>query len=165
MGRFIHPGKATVVFAPAATLAAPTDTQIAAGQVLTEPSPTPAVEGMTIMSGWETTANNVATPDVADTFDTTIPGRTSGATPTAEFYRDDTPGGEVFEALVEGDDGYVIIGPAGLAVADECEVWPVRISTVNASQVDNTDTPAKFMVTFAVTSPPEKRAVVADGTP
>ncbi len=159
-GRYMYPGKAKVVFAPAvANPAAPTAPEISAGTVLTQPGSTVAT-GMKEMRNWETSAGTTPVPDVASTFDSTIPGRQSAGEPQIEFYDDDAASNAIRTALAEGTSGYVIIMPQGQTTGRRCEVWPVKVNTVNQNQVTNGADPATFTVTFAVPSAPTKTAVV-----
>ena len=63
-------------------------------------------------------------------------------------------------ALAEGTAGYMIRMPEGDVPTDRCEVWPVRVSALNDSAITSANEAKTFMVTFAVTSEPNKNAVI-----
>ncbi len=160
-GNYIPSGVAKVVWAPAATMASPTPAQITAGQVLTVPTATPAVEALKEMAGWETAANSAPIPNLATNFTASIPGRKSGSTATCTFYDDASGEGPIFAAFEEEDDGFMLIMPHGQSTGALVEVWPARVSTINRNPLKADDDPAQFVVSFEVTGPPNKTATVA----
>lgn len=160
MPRFFPSAKSKVVFAPAvANLAAPSGAEITAGTVLTVPASTVAA-GLIALDNWETDGANIEVPDVASTFDKTIPGRSSAKEPSAAFYDDDAASVAIRTALAEGTAGFMIIMKMGQTTGRRCEVWPCRVNTLNDSQVHNKNEAAQFSATFAITDAPNKNAVV-----
>lgn len=159
MSRYIPSGKAKVVFAPAATLTAPTQAQIAAGTVLTTAGGT-LIDGLAEMNGWETEPDNIDVPDVQSKFDSQIPGRTKAGKATTTHYDNDAAA-TIRTALAETTAGYMIIMRYGSTTGNRAEVYPCTVSALNDSQVDNKNAPAMFTVSYAITSTPSKVAVIA----
>lgn len=159
MARYHSSNKAKVVFAPAvSSIAAPSRAEITAGTVLTVAGST-AYAGLIEDSGWETVASDITVPDVGTDFDGTIPGRQAASSASMKFYADDAST-TVRTALAEGTAGYMIRMPEGDVPTDRCEVWPVRVSALNDSAITSANEAKTFMVTFAVTSEPNKNAVI-----
>jgi hypothetical protein len=153
MGRFIPNENTWIAFAPTppASLAAPKSTELTA-----------ATEVTSLVSGLNFSAQGsaVPTPDLSTLFETSIPGTTT-ATASMDGYRDDTSD-DLWELLPRGTEGVVYIARYGgkPAVADNVEVWPVRvISRTNANMTNNTV--ATFTVTFSVPEEPVEDATVA----
>ena len=160
MARYIPSGVAKVVFAPAvSSIAAPTQAEIAAGTVLTSAGGT-LIDALAEMNNWETAVDNIDVPDVQTTFDSQIPGRTKASNPTTMHYDNDAAA-TIRTALAEGTAGYMIIMRYGSTTGKRAEVYPCKVSSLNDSQVDNKNTPAMFTVTYAVSSKPNKVAVIA----
>lgn len=159
MGRYIPSGVAKVVFAPAATLTAPTQAQINAGTVLTAAGGT-LIDALAEMNGWETNPDNVDVPDVQSKFVGQIVGQTKAPNPSTLHYDNDAAA-TIRTALAEGTAGFMIIMRYGQGVGKRAEVYPCTVSSLNDSQVDNKNNAAMFTVTYAVTSAPSKVAVQA----
>lgn len=159
MARFHPSNKTKVVFAPAvASLAAPSRAEITAGTVLTVAAGT-TVAGLVEMAGFETAASDITVPDVATDYDATIPGRKQASNASLTFYDDDASA-TVRTALAENTAGYVIIMPYGDVPTKRCEVWPVRVSALNDSQITSANEAKKFMVNVSITASPNKNAVI-----
>lgn len=159
--RYIPSGNAKVVFAPSiSSTSAPTVAEINAGTVLTVPGST-ATAGLAEMSNWETAASNIEVPDVASTFDKTIPGRTKAGEPSISFYDDSAGTSTVRTALAEGTAGYMVIMRYGQTVGKRAEVYPCKVSALNDSQVNNKNEPAMFTAVFAITDTPNKNASIS----
>lgn len=155
MARFHPSNKSKVVFAPAvASLSAPSRAEITAGTVLTVAGST-TLAGLKEMSGWETAASDITVPDVGTDHDGVIPGRTSTSTATMTFYDDDASS-TIRTACAEDTTGYIILFPYGDSTGVRVETWPVRVSTLNDSQITSANEAKTFTVTFSVTSKPNK---------
>jgi len=159
MARFHPSNKTKVVIAPAvASLAAPSGPEITAGTVLTVAAST-TLAGLVEMSGFETAPSDISVPDVGTSFDGMIPGRRAASAASMTFYDDDASS-TIRTALAEGTVGYIIIMPYGQTAGRRCEVWPVRVSAVNDSQITSANEAKKFVVSMSVTADPSKVAVV-----
>lgn len=160
-GRYLTSGVSKVIFAPAiANKAAPSRVELTAGTILTQPS-VDVVEGLVELTGFETTPSNITTPDVASRFDKTIPGRTASTDAAATFYDDVDPiNDNIRSDLAEGTNGFIVIMYRGDVPTETCEVWPVRVSSNNSSQVTSANEAATYTVGFGITGQPEKNAVI-----
>ncbi len=159
MSRYIPSGVSKVVFAPAcASIAAPTQAEITAGTVLNVAGGTVAA-GLAHMDGWETAVSNIDVPDVQTTFDGQIPGRTKASEASCTFYDDDASS-TIRTALAEATAGYMIIMRYGGTTGKRAQVYPCKVSTLNDSQINAENTASMFVVTFAVTSAPNKNGVI-----
>jgi hypothetical protein len=141
-----------VFFLPAvASLAAPTQAELTAGDDLSAEIPVDGVE----KGG---SANNASQAMLGDAFVAEEPG-TWGRTLTITFMRDTA--GVAWASFGYRTDGFLLFAPDGLTGAGaEVEVWPVtsheRQPTPSAENEYQ-----KFTVTFAVTTAPELDAVMA----
>lgn len=159
MARWIPDGKSKLTFCPAvANLAAPTSGELAAGTVLCTPG-TYVTAGLKEMAGFETTQEFKVMQDVATSTDSKIPGRKSLPDAHLTFYDDDAST-TIRTALAEGTVGFLVLMPYGQVSSKRCEVWPVTIGALNTSQIVGGGDVATFMVAVAVTSLPNKLAVV-----
>lgn len=160
MARLIPNETTKVHFVPAIASAAlePTVTEITGGTDLTK-------DLVTLEAS--TTGQTVPTPSFDTLFETSIPG-TVTATFTAEFYLDDEDNG-AWDALPRGTSGYFVIarfgwsGTGNVPVADdECEVWPVRITTRSALALTNNES-QRFNIEASVPVEPNEAAEVQTG--
>lgn len=157
MARFHPSNKSKVVIAPAvSSLSAPSRAEITAGTVLTVAGSTVAA-GLKEMSGFETSASDITVPDVGTDHDGTIPGRTSSSNAMLTFYDDDASA-TIRTALAEGTTGYLIIFPYGDSNGVRVEVWPIRVSALNDSQVNSANEAKTFTAAVSITSKPNKAA-------
>ena len=138
------------------SLAAPTAAEIAGATKLT---------GLVISLTAQATGNSIPTPNLEETFETSIPGTTTGSF-TGDFYRDDADD-LAWETLERGTTGYFIISRFGgtgtnnrPAAGEGCEVWPVRILSRTASAMAS-NTAQTFTCSAAVPEVPVENAVVA----
>lgn len=152
MARITPDGYTKIHFVPTiASPAAPTLVEITAGTELT-PYLTPA--GLdTPEEGNDADSSSIASPR-----DFTVPA-TVGGDVSGEFYRDDGTGSTTdaaFLALPRLTQGYLVIARFGgggtdyaIAVADEVEVWEVRVSQRSNSRITRGEV-LRFTSTFAV---------------
>ena len=152
MARITPDGYTKIHFVP--TVAAPatiTLVEIAAGEELT-PFLTPA--GLdTPEDGTDADSSSIASPR-----DFSVPA-TIGGDITGEFYRDDGTGSTTdaaWDALPRLTQGYLVIARFGgtdtdnaIKVADEVEVWEVRVSQRSNSRITRGEV-LRFTSTFAV---------------
>lgn len=150
--RYIRRGVSKFYFLPtvagytSAGTGAPTSGELSGGTDLTG-----QIAGV---DGWQLTVNQVATPDMATDFDSSIPGTKAADASSFDFYEDDTTA-TIETLLPTGTSGYIYIQRkgAGTAKTKSCDLFPVRVgSKTPMYSADNE--PAKFKVTFTVTSKP-----------
>lgn len=159
MARWIPDAKSKVTFCPGvANLAAPTSGELAAGTVLCTPG-TYITAGLKEMSGFETTQEFKVMQDVATRVDSKLAGRQSLPDASMTFFDDDASS-TIRTALAEGSVGFLVIMPYGQVTGKRCQVWPCTIGALNDSQIIAGGDPATFMVAVAVTSQPNKLAVL-----
>jgi hypothetical protein len=148
---FFRRGKSKIYFLPAiANLAAPTAPEFTAGQDLSE--------AVVAIGGFQFSNSPIATPDLATTFDSQIPGSDT-ADNTSLTFKDDVAATVIRTALAKGTNGYIVLCPYGKVTAKRAETWPVTSTGFN-DQWDLGNTAAQAMVQFAVTAPPNQAAVL-----
>lgn len=116
------------------------------------------------ISGLSFSNDPIATPDLASTFTTTIPGEDTADTPVLTFYdRDENDASNLIRAALDkGATGYLLIGPYGLRVANagrRMEIWKITSTGKNDEWSAGND-PARYAVGFAVTAEPTQDATV-----
>lgn len=155
MPRLIADGEIKVNWVPTiASVAAPTVAEISAGTEITD-----------FMSSLETPLEGSA-PDASDlssAFNKTVAG-TFGGSVNATMYRDDTTD-TAWTTFPRNTTGYIVLRRFGgsdvvWAVADEVEVWNLRVITRSPVNLDR-ETVQAFVVNFATLDEPELAATVA----
>lgn len=156
--RFMRRGITQIHNVPTITnLAAPTVAEVVSGTELVDIN---AVEGFT----WSNEA--IDTPDLKDTFKTTIPGEDSGADSSITFY-ELSDGTGYWTALSKGTETNIVIARYGgtdtnkaLKIGDKVDVFPVQVGSI-ASQISTGNEPALYTVSFAITAPPKQNVALA----
>lgn len=155
MSRFMRREITKVWFVP--TLTAPTGpshTEISAGTDLTD--------DIAEINGFVFSNSPIMTPDLGAKFVNQIPGEDTTEDSGLVFYQD-KDNTDIYDALVKGDDGFIVffdIGYAGSApaAADVVDVWPVTISSKSKHYTAGNEA-AQFEVKFAMTKPPSNDAI------
>lgn len=151
MPRYFRRGKSKIRFLPAiANQSAPSSGEMTAGTDLT-----PSIADV---GGFGYSNSPIATPDLASTFTTSIPGEDTTDDSSITFYDDDTSSA-VRTLLAKGVTGFIVRMPYGQIATRRAEVWPVTSTGVNDEWTTGND-PARFTVGFAITSVPTLTAVV-----
>lgn len=159
MARYRIGATEKVVFAPAiASLAAPTQAELNAGTVLTVAG-TAVAAGLVEMANFESASQFIDVPDTASSFTAKIAGRKTAGDPTMTFYDDDASA-TIRTALAEGTSGYIVRMPYGQTTGKRADVFPVTVGSLNDAQLTSANEAAKFMVAVAITSTPNKVALV-----
>lgn len=140
----------------AATSMIPTRAELAGGTDLT-----PYIAEL---DGWSQTNNTIETPDMADTFDSKIPGSDAADDSSMTFYEDEVDA-DLETTLAKGTTGYIVILRKGDVPANNSmDVFPVRVASQSPQYTADNEA-AKFMVNFVITSRPLQGAPVpAAGT-
>ncbi|MCX4606845.1 hypothetical protein OG402_41190 [Streptomyces anulatus] len=129
----------------------PTRTELTAG--------TEFSEFIAAMDGWTVANNEIETPNMADTYDSTIPGSDKADTSTFTFYEDEVDA-EIEEMLAKGTTGYVVILRKGDVPANNSmDVFPIRVASQSPQYTADNEA-AKFVVTCSITSRPVQGAPV-----
>lgn len=157
MARYFRRGKSKVLFTPTvagysatAGTGSPTRAEITAGTPLT-----PQVAEVT---GFQFSNSPIATPDLNSTFTSTIAGEDTAADSGFTFYDDDAAT-TIRTALAKGTKGFILMFPYGDVATKRCEVWPVE-STGVADEWSAGNDPARFAVSFGITSPPSLNGTI-----
>lgn len=111
------------------------------------------------VEGWALENTPLETPDLGNTFASSIPGEDKAATSSLTFYEDLSS--EVVETLLaKGVEGFIVILRKGdVAGSKSLDSFPVRVASRAAAYSTGTE-PAKFKVVFAVTDSPTLDAAV-----
>lgn len=127
MGRFVAEGrmKAVLVTSAPATLSAPTQAEIAAGTDLVGSD---QAEALVEIVGFQVQNNTIATPSYASLTVGNVAGQQTVPDSAMEWYKDDTDS-TIYSAVAEGTTGWIILMHDGIGAGEECEVWPVSVST------------------------------------
>lgn len=157
MPRFNRRGQEKVYFVPVlASQTAPSAAAIVAGQ--------PLHLGLRAISGFNYTGEDLDVSDMSDTWGKTIPGGDTAADSTMTFYEGDDAADverDIEDALVKGDDGFIVFCPTGVPVAtSRVRVWPVRVKSNNPDETAE-NAGATFTVGFSIPNPPTLDAVAA----
>lgn len=133
----------------------PTRTEITSG--------TEFSEYIAAMDGWTVQNNEIETPNMADTYDSTIPGSDKADTSTFTFYEDEVTA--VLEtSFAKGTTGYIVIFRKGDVPANlSMDVFPIRVASQSPQYTADNEA-AKFMVTCSITSRPVQGAAVPAAT-
>jgi hypothetical protein len=157
MARFFRRGKTKTFWVPTIASAAliPTAAEVNAGTNMTA--------SVADIAGFNFSNSPIATPDMASTFTSNIPGEDVAADSTLTFYEDTTTN-TLQTTLAKGVSGYVAIFFAGIAganpaAADKAEVWPVQ-STGPFREYSMGNDSARWGVKFAMTAPPNFSATL-----
>lgn len=155
MARFTRKGKSKLWFVPTLTsTTSPSITEIQAGTEITGQ--------VSDMSGWTFESTRIPTPNMADVFTPQIAGEDQVGTPTVTIYDDDSGagGGTIRTALAKDAAGYLVHAPYGLTATKKCRVYPIQSSGPN-DEITVANEPARFVVGFAITSPPKTDSTLA----
>ncbi|KPI31341.1 hypothetical protein OV320_2557 [Actinobacteria bacterium OV320] len=116
------------------------------------------------MDGWTVSNNEIDTPDMADTYDSTIPGSDKADSSSFTFYEDEVTA-TLETTFAKGTTGYVVILRKGDVPANaSMDVFPIRVASQSPQYTADNEA-AKFMVTCSITSRPlQGAAVPAAGT-
>lgn len=157
MAKFFRRGKTKIYWVPTIASASliPTTAEVTAGTNLT-----PSVADV---NGFAFTNSPIDVPDLSTTFTSNIPGEDTAADSSLTFYEDTTTN-TLQTTLAKGVSGYIAIffsGTAGAnpAAGDKAEVWPVQ-STGPTREYSMGNDPARWMVAFAMTAPPNFSATL-----
>lgn len=156
--KFMRRGTSLFYFVPtiAAQSMIPTRAELTAGTNLTQ--------AIAELDGWTQTNNTIDTPDMADTFDSKIPGSDAADDSSMTFYEDEDE--DTIETLLaKGTSGYIVILRKGDVPASESmDIFPVRVASQSPQYTADNEA-AKFQVTFTITSRPVQGAAVPAATP
>ena len=140
--RFIRQGVTVVKFSPTipADVAAPTRVEIdAAADLTTETAD---------VSGFQTTAGKVTTPDMASKSETEAVGIRSPGDSSLTFYAD-LDGASARTVLPEDQVGVIYMLKEGDVAGRLMDVFPVEVASVGDEYAMGS-TPARFQVNFAI---------------
>lgn len=154
--RFIRRGVSKILYVPTvANVNSVTRAELTAATDLT-----PFVAEV---NGWMLQNNSVATPDLSTTFETSIPGTDQVSDSSLSFYEDLDD--ETIETLVPaGSNGFIILLRKGdKPGTNSLDCFPTRVASKGSEFTTGND-PARFTVTFTVTSRPGLDGLVPAGT-
>lgn len=151
--KYMRRGTSKFYFVP--TIAAdnmiPTRAELSAG---TEFSPYIAA-----MDGWTVSNNEIDTPDMADTYDSTIPGSDKADSSSFTFYEDEVDA-DLEATFAKGTVAHVVILRKGdVPGNNSMDVFPIRVASQSPQYTADNEA-AKFMVTCSITSRPLQGAAV-----
>lgn len=84
---------------------------------------TPALAAI---SGFSRDQGDMPAPDINSMDTPTVPGEITRAAASMTFYLS-KDGNDVRTVLVQGDEGYVVLGETGFAVGDLVDIWPSEV--------------------------------------
>ena len=115
------------------------------------------------MDGWTVSNNEIDTPDMADTYDSTIPGSDKADSSSFTFYEDEVDA-DLEATFAKGTTGFVVILRKGDVPANNSmDVFPIRVASQSPQYTADNEA-AKFMVTCSITSRPVQGAPVPTAT-
>jgi hypothetical protein len=111
------------------------------------------------MDGWTVTNNEIETPDMADTYDSTIPGSDKADQSSFTFYEDEEDA-DLEGIFAKGTTGYVVILRKGdIPANNSMDVFPIRVASLSPQYTADNEA-AKFMATCSITARPLQGAPV-----
>lgn len=157
--RFMQKGTTRFYFVPeiASTGKIPTPTEMGAGVYVGK--------DIADVSGFNFENSPIDTPDMDNTFTSSIPGEDKAETSTVTFYeRKGLANNPAKAAMPKGTEGFIVIFPYGLAGAtpaagDECDVWPVVVASVSRGYSAGNEA-SKYVITYTVSDEPALDAEV-----
>jgi hypothetical protein len=162
MSKFTRRGKSKIYWVlTLATPATPSVAEITAGQYLGT--------GLREMNNFETNTSRISEPVMDRKQNPQIDGEQTFGDANMVLLEDDGTTTDpdnvnlaaAYAALSDGAQGYVVAIPSGGVVATKkCEVWPCSIGANNRRWSTDNEF-AKYGVSFAVLSAPNKNAVIA----
>ncbi|MFD9004521.1 hypothetical protein ACFV0T_26770 [Streptomyces sp. NPDC059582] len=156
--KYMRRGTSKFFFVPtiAATTMIPTRAELTAG--------TEFSEKISAMDGWTVTNQEIDTPDMADTYDSTIPGSDKADSSSFTFYEDEVDA-DLEETFAKGTTGYVVILRKGdVPGNNSMDVFPIRVASQSPQYTADNEA-AKFMATCSITSRPLQGAAVPAAGP
>ena len=157
MARYFRRGKSKVIFTP--TVAAYNATTGTGSPIRAEiTAGTPLTPQIAEVNGFSFSNSPIPVPDLNSTFTSTIAGEDTAEDSGFVFYDDDVAT-TIRTALIKGTKGYILLLPYGDVSTKRAEVWPVE-STGIADEWSAGNDPARFSVSFGITSPPSLSATV-----
>lgn len=156
--KYMRRGTSRFFFVPtiAATTMIPTRSELSSG--------TEFSAFIAAMDGWTVANQEIDTPDMADTYDSTIPGSDKADSSSFTFYEDETAA-DLESIFAKGTTGYVVILRKGdIPGNNSMDVFPIRVASQSPQYTADNEA-AKFMATCSITSRPlQGAAVPAAGT-
>lgn len=111
------------------------------------------------MDGWTVANQEIDTPDMADTYDSTIPGSDKADSSSFTFYEDEEDA-DLEGIFAKGTTGYVVILRKGdIPGNNSMDVFEIRVASQSPQYTADNEA-AKFMVTCSITSRPLQGAAV-----
>lgn len=152
--RYIDTAITKCYYLPAvANINAPSRAELDAGTDLS-----PEVAATT---GWSVTGAETAAPDLASTFDSKVPGKTSTEDSSITFYMDKTAGGaEVLDLFPRDTVGFIAWLHGGDIATNPLDCYPIRVRS-QPKVIDVTGgTASQVRVDYSVTSEPSENVAV-----
>lgn len=150
--RYINPGVTKIYYvASISDKSAPTRTELNAGTDLS--GEVNAIDGFT------TTGDDVETPDMATTFTSKIPGRTSADDSSITFYADVT-GADARALLPRGTNGFIVIMDGGDVAGSLMDVYPIRVKSQGKPRSTEGTDPATVEIQFSITAEPAENVEI-----
>lgn len=110
-------------------------------------------------TGFELSAENVATPDGGSLFTSQVQGRINPPDTSVVCYASsDTV--DVRDLLSRGDAGFIVILHGGDVATQKMTVWPVRVRSVSAPVDYAASNASMIVVQFTVTSAPAENVAI-----
>jgi len=103
--------------------------------------------------GWNTTGEQIQTPDGASRFTATIPGAITAEDSSLTLYADPT-GEDVRELMPRDAEGFIVRMLGGDAPGRKMDVFPVRVTTVSKLANVGESEAARIQIQFAITREP-----------
>src|SRR3954465_8763162 len=116
-------------------------------------------EYIAAMDGWTVANQEIDTPNMADTYDSTIPGSDKADSSSFTFYEDEETA-PLEQTFAKGTNAYVVILRKGdIPANNSMDVFPIRVASQSPQYTADNEA-AKFMATCSITSRPLQGAPV-----
>lgn len=146
VNRYINPGVTKIVFCTSVVnKSAPTRAEINAGQDVSL--------WVATAEGWSVMSEQVATPNMASTFDSKIGGKTSSEDSSLTCYAD-IAGTDARALWPRGTTGFILWLDGGDIAARKMDVFPVLVISKPKERDPEGGTAARMRFQFSITSEP-----------
>lgn len=152
--RYINPGVTKIYFCAEGVISdksAPTREELDAGTDIT--AEVNAIDGFTV------TGDDVETPDMATTFTSKIPGRTSADDSSITVYADVT-GADARALLPRGTNGFIVIMDGGDVAGSLMDVYPIRVKSQGKPRSTEGTDPATVEIQVSITAEPAENVEI-----
>lgn len=114
---------------------------------------------MNSSEGWNTSGEDIATPDGESRFEASIPGKITAEESSFTMYADPT-GSDARTLMPRDTEGYVVRMPGGDVAGRLMDVFPVRVKTVSKLMNVGEEEAGRLQFQFSITREPAEDVTI-----